>query len=292
MHRTWIQVASIFILLAGLTTGVIAQTQPQPTPEPDPLPTECFSVLQCDEIMNSLESEINFITGPLGESIPDGEGLKKLSAIQKLQPQRETFAKDLQDHIDRADEGYYRLKDAKRKNMRKYKLIMDHVRTELIDPPDENRNPETIEFEEIEEGLAERFKRNFKKEPGKWTHTQQVGEYKNIINLFDVPLNRAVEELRSTLPNGGVLPGSREVGGTEYVKKRLLPGIINTMIVIILSASVLMIIIGGMMYIFSGGDPELTKKGTTIVLWTILGAILAILAYSVVRFAIGIDFSI
>lgn len=66
---------------------------------------------------------------------------------------------------------------------------------------------------------------------------------------------------------------------------------IKTVINVILSITgvmaVIMIIIGGINYITSQGDPTKTKRGRDTILYGIIGLIIALLAYSIVNFVLA-----
>jgi len=96
------------------------------------------------------------------------------------------------------------------------------------------------------------------------------------------------------ISDGGILPGDANTGEQEgfwYVVKYLAPGLVNNLMLIILSVSVLMIMVGGGIYIFSSGDSEMTKKGKETLLWTIVGTVLAIMSYGIIKLLVGIDFT-
>lgn len=64
--------------------------------------------------------------------------------------------------------------------------------------------------------------------------------------------------------------------------------ITNTLMTVVGIAAVIMLIIGGLMYIFSGGNPEQTKRAKDTILYAIIGIIIAILSYAIVNFVVGI----
>lgn len=63
--------------------------------------------------------------------------------------------------------------------------------------------------------------------------------------------------------------------------------IINGVIFIIGIVAVVMIIIGGISYATSQGDPSKVKKGKDTILYGIIGLVIALLAYAVVNFVLG-----
>ena len=91
--------------------------------------------------------------------------------------------------------------------------------------------------------------------------------------------------------HGCVLPGpTSSQEGVDYVSGSLLPAIASTLLVFILSVAVAVIVIGGIIYIFSSGNTELTGKARDAIMWAIVGSAVAILAYTIVKFIIGINF--
>jgi hypothetical protein len=62
---------------------------------------------------------------------------------------------------------------------------------------------------------------------------------------------------------------------------------VNTLLFIVGVASVIMIIVGGLRYIFSGGDPKNTSAAKDTILYAVIGIVVAILAYAIVNFILG-----
>ncbi|HSX48354.1 MAG TPA: pilin [Candidatus Nanoarchaeia archaeon] len=60
----------------------------------------------------------------------------------------------------------------------------------------------------------------------------------------------------------------------------------NTLVFVVGTVAVLMIIIGGLMYVLSAGDPSSTKKAKDTILYAIIGVVVAILAYAIVKFVL------
>lgn len=63
--------------------------------------------------------------------------------------------------------------------------------------------------------------------------------------------------------------------------------ITNTLLFILGAISVIMIIIGGLRYVISGGDSAAVSAAKNTILYAIVGVIVAILAYAVINFVIG-----
>ncbi len=98
--------------------------------------------------------------------------------------------------------------------------------------------------------------------------------------------------------NRNLLPGPESNGSgvsskdtQDYVRNKLLPGLTNTIFVFLLSVSVGTIIIAGIFYLVSNGESESTKRAKDIILWTILGVIIASLSYVLVKIIITTNFA-
>jgi len=97
--------------------------------------------------------------------------------------------------------------------------------------------------------------------------------------------------------NGGLLPGpilegmnSVEIkAGQTYVSNKLIPKIVSGFLVIMLMVGVIMLIIAGINYILCAGDTEKVKKSKDIIYWALLAIIVAVMAFAIVKFVIGID---
>jgi len=63
--------------------------------------------------------------------------------------------------------------------------------------------------------------------------------------------------------------------------------IVNTLIFVIGIVAVIMIILGGISYATSQGDPTKVKKGKDTVLYGVIGLIVALLAYAIVNFVLN-----
>jgi hypothetical protein len=63
--------------------------------------------------------------------------------------------------------------------------------------------------------------------------------------------------------------------------------IINTVIFAIGIIAVIVIILGGVSYATSQGDPAKVKKGKDTILYGIIGLVVALLAFAIVNFVLG-----
>jgi hypothetical protein len=127
--------------------------------------------------------------------------------------------------------------------------------------------------------------------------TDQKQLFKNIELRIENELNKykTIESLARMpkINHGNILPGPKEgVNGSDYINNQFIPKFINGVLIFIMSLSILMLIIGGLMFILSSGDSDLTTKAKTTITWAIVGVVLTILSYAIVRFIIGIDFSL
>lgn len=62
--------------------------------------------------------------------------------------------------------------------------------------------------------------------------------------------------------------------------------VVNVLKFVIGGAAVLMLIIGGIMYVFSGGDPQNTARAKDTILYAIVGLVIALLAQAIVSFVL------
>jgi hypothetical protein len=63
--------------------------------------------------------------------------------------------------------------------------------------------------------------------------------------------------------------------------------IVNTLLFIIGIIAVLVIIIGGIMFATSAGDPSRAKRAKDTILYAVIGLVVAILAYAIVNFVVN-----
>ena len=75
------------------------------------------------------------------------------------------------------------------------------------------------------------------------------------------------------------------VGNTDLTT--LLGNIINIMLGIIGVAAVIMLIIGGFRYVFSQGNEKAVSGAKDTILYSIIGIVVALLAFAIVNFVLG-----
>ena len=63
--------------------------------------------------------------------------------------------------------------------------------------------------------------------------------------------------------------------------------IINALLWIIGVVSVIMIIVGGLRYVLSAGDPKNTQAAKDTILYAVIGVVVALLAYAIVNFVLA-----
>lgn len=63
--------------------------------------------------------------------------------------------------------------------------------------------------------------------------------------------------------------------------------IVNTLLYVLGAIAVLMIIVGGIMYTISGGDAASVKKAKDMILYSVVGVVVALLSYAIVNFVLS-----
>ncbi len=80
---------------------------------------------------------------------------------------------------------------------------------------------------------------------------------------------------------------SAKTGGENTDEEDVIQSIVNLLLYITGAVAVIMIVIGGIKYVTSGGDSSQTKSAKDTILYAVVGLIIAIIAYAVVNFVIG-----
>lgn len=90
------------------------------------------------------------------------------------------------------------------------------------------------------------------------------------------------EQICKGINNGGTCTttGTNNLGG--WVKS-----VINVILYIIGAIAVLMIVIGGLRYVISGGDSSQTKSAKDTILYAVIGLVIAVMAYAIVNFVVA-----
>ena len=79
---------------------------------------------------------------------------------------------------------------------------------------------------------------------------------------------------------------SAQTGGKNTDGGDIIQSIVNLLLYITGAVAVIMIVIGGIKYVTSGGDSSQTKSAKDTILYAVVGLIVAIVAYAVVNFVI------
>ena len=78
-----------------------------------------------------------------------------------------------------------------------------------------------------------------------------------------------------------------KTGGTGEGVYGTIKNIINVMLVISGIVAVIVIIVGGISYSVSVGDPAKVKKAKDTILYALIGLVVAVAAFSIVNFVVG-----
>lgn len=86
-----------------------------------------------------------------------------------------------------------------------------------------------------------------------------------------------------------ILSGAGAAGGTsgQTDLSASFQSVVNIMLFIIGAIAVIVIIIGGILYVVSTGDPAKTKRAKDTILYAVVGLVVAILAYAIVNFVVS-----
>ena len=77
-----------------------------------------------------------------------------------------------------------------------------------------------------------------------------------------------------------------QVGSDNNLTANII-GIINAIIAVLGIICVIVVLIGGITYMTSSGDPSKTKKGKDTILYGVIGLIICVLSFAIVNFVIG-----
>ena len=108
--------------------------------------------------------------------------------------------------------------------------------------------------------------------------------------LYSVPAFAATSDNKDAVcagveAAGGTCDNTKE--NTGQVEK-LVSTLINILSWVVGVAAVVVIIIGGLLYVTSAGDPQKATKARQAILYAIIGLVIVALAQTVVRFTIGL----
>jgi hypothetical protein len=85
---------------------------------------------------------------------------------------------------------------------------------------------------------------------------------------------------------GGLTAACASACNTGSTVNSIFASIANVLIFIIGSVSVIMVIIGGLRYVTSNGDSKSTESAKNTILYAVIGIIVAIASYAIVKFVL------
>ena len=103
------------------------------------------------------------------------------------------------------------------------------------------------------------------------------------LSLALVPLNVSAW----TLQEGADLVKTDEMPNSLFGDTGIIRNITNIALYVIAGIAVIMLLIGGLRYILSGGDSKKVTDAKNTVLYAIIGLVIAILSYAIINFIIG-----
>lgn len=80
---------------------------------------------------------------------------------------------------------------------------------------------------------------------------------------------------------------SKDVGVGKLEADQLLNGVLNTVYIVAGIVAVISIIVGGIMYSTSQGDPSRTKYAKDIILYATIGLVVVMAAFTITGFILG-----
>lgn len=107
-----------------------------------------------------------------------------------------------------------------------------------------------------------------------------------LMNLARAPMAQAQAQALTVQNGVNAARGTDQVANL-FGTTGVFTTISNVLLFIVGAISVLMIIIGGLRYVVSGGNSTNVAAAKNTVLYAIVGLIIAILAYSIINFVIG-----
>lgn len=91
-------------------------------------------------------------------------------------------------------------------------------------------------------------------------------------------------------PGKDIGAGVTAIGGGENTSaefNRQVKNIVNTLLFLLGIVAVIVIILGGFRYATSNGDASATKAAKDMILYAVIGLVVAILAYAIVNFVVS-----
>jgi len=106
------------------------------------------------------------------------------------------------------------------------------------------------------------------------------------VGLAALPSNASAFDIWGSACSGAAANTAlckKDKSAQDYVKI-----IVNTLLYVLGAVSVIVIVIAGVYYTTSGGDPALVKRAKDTLLYAVIGLIVAAMAYAIVNFVVGV----
>jgi hypothetical protein len=90
-----------------------------------------------------------------------------------------------------------------------------------------------------------------------------------------------------TAVNTGISDSSSGVGFGSTSLSTIFSDIVNTLLEIVGAIAVIMLVIGGLQYVLSGGDSKRVESAKNTILFAVVGLVIASLALAIIKFVTG-----
>lgn len=104
-----------------------------------------------------------------------------------------------------------------------------------------------------------------------------------LLNIFLAPISMA---FNGTMSEGAESARGVDQATTLFGATGIFTTISNVMLFIVGAVSVIMVIIGGLRYVISGGNSSNITAAKNTILYAIVGLIIAIMAYAIINFVL------
>jgi len=101
--------------------------------------------------------------------------------------------------------------------------------------------------------------------------------------LASIPLSANATVLDGVCPAGSTDPICKDKDADIMVSVR---SIVNTLLYVLGAVAVLVIVVAGIMYVASGGEAATVKKAKDMILYAVVGIVVAMLSYAIVNFVL------
>ena len=92
-----------------------------------------------------------------------------------------------------------------------------------------------------------------------------------------------LRESCSTNPSSALCTRSQSLFGPDSIWTK----VVNTLIFVIGAVAVIMIVVGGMRYVISGGDSGQVNSAKNTILYAVVGLVIAMASYGIVNFVLA-----